>query len=108
MLSSCIPALLFSERLESDALEARDLGFEEAKIHERLSPVVLTFDVFDVGTVDQEDRDAAAVRASDQDVAQLTATQKPIGPEKQVICLKHASPPLDGESRSQLRWVRSR
>jgi hypothetical protein len=93
-----MPALLSSERLEGDRLQARDLGLEEAKVHERRAAVVVPLDVGDVGTVDQEDRDAAAVRASDQDVAQLAAAQKPIGPEKEVICLKHARLPWTGRA----------
>jgi hypothetical protein len=93
-----MPALLSSERFEGDRLQTRDLGLEEAKVHERRAAVVVPLDVLDVGTVDQEDRDTAAVRASDQDVAQLTATQKPKGPEKQVIGLKHARLPWTGRA----------
>jgi hypothetical protein len=93
-----IPALLSSKRLEGDALKARYFGLEEAKVHERRAAVVLTFDVVDA--VDLKHRDAAAVRASDDDVAQLAAAQKPEGSEEQVIGLKHVRLPLRGEPDS--------
>jgi hypothetical protein len=69
----CIPTLLSSKRLKGDALEARHLGLEEAKVHERRA-AVLPLDVLDARTVDQEDRDTAAIHASDQDLPKLTAT----------------------------------
>jgi hypothetical protein len=93
---SSIPTLLSSERLESDALEARDLGLEEAKVYERRAAVILSLGVVDA--VDLEDRDTAAVGASDHDLAQLAATQKPKGPKKKIIGLKHTRLPFTGRA----------
>jgi hypothetical protein len=80
--TSCIPALLSSKRLESDALETRDLGLEEAKVHERRTTEVLALDVPYAGTVNREDRHSLAVRAPDQDLTKLAASQKAEGAQE--------------------------
>jgi hypothetical protein len=71
-----IPALLSAKRLPSDALEARDLGLEEAEVHQTRTVEVLPLDVVDAGRLDAEERHRPAVDVPDEDLVQLTAAHK--------------------------------
>jgi hypothetical protein len=95
---SCITALLSSKRLEGDALEARDLGLEEAEVHQTRTLEVLTLGVVDAGAVDPEESHRTTVDQPDDDVAQLTAAHEPEGTEEQVIGLEHACLPWTGRA----------
>jgi hypothetical protein len=91
-------ALLSSKRLESDALEARDLGLEEAEVHQTWTVEVLAFGIVDAVAVDPEEGHGTAVDQPDNDVAQLATTHEPEGPEEQVIGLEHACLPWTGRA----------
>lgn len=77
-------------------LQARDLGLEEAKVHQARTEV-LSLDVLDARAVDREDGDGPAVDAADQDLAQLAAAHEAESPEEKIVGLEHVSPPWKGE-----------
>jgi hypothetical protein len=79
VIFSSIAALLSSKRLEGDALEARDLGLEEAEVHQTGTVEVLALDVLDAGSIDLEKRDRPSVDEPDHDLAQLAATHEAEG-----------------------------
>jgi hypothetical protein len=77
---SCIPALLSAKRLKSDALEARDLGFEEAEVQKTGTLEVFPRDVVDARGVDAEERHRPAVDVPDHDLMQLAAAHEAESP----------------------------
>jgi hypothetical protein len=87
--NTCIPALLSPQRLESDALEARDLGLEEAQVHQARAVEVLPLHVLDPIAFDCEDGDALAVGPVDLDIADLAATQQPEGAQEEIVRTQH-------------------
>jgi hypothetical protein len=103
---TCISTLLPAERLECEVLQARDLGLEQAQVHDRPAAVVLPLEVFHAGALDVEDRHPPPVDAPDHDAGELAATREPEGPEEEVLGLEHhrlpypfARPGLVEESR---------
>jgi hypothetical protein len=98
LIRRSIPALLSSKRLESDALEARDLGLEEAEVHQTWTVEVLPFDIVDTGGLDAKERHRPAVDVPDHDLMQLAAAHEAEGPEEQVIGLEHARLPWTGRA----------
>jgi hypothetical protein len=55
-LVTCISHLLPAECLESQVLQTRHLGLEEAQVHEGGATVILALDVIDAGAFNPEDR----------------------------------------------------
>ena len=91
-------ALLSSNGLKADALEALDFGFEEAEVHQTRTLEILTFGVVDAGAVDPKERHRAAVDEPDHDVAQFAATNEPEGTKEKIIGLEHARLPWTGRA----------
>jgi hypothetical protein len=62
-------ALLSSKRLERNRLEARDLGLEEAEVHQTGTVEILALDVIDARGIDLKERDRPSVDEPDHDLA---------------------------------------
>jgi hypothetical protein len=93
---TCIlPPLLFSDRVEGSVLETPHFRLQEPQVHEGRPSVIVPHGLLDIRAADREDRDAAAVRATDLDPLELAATHETEGPEEEVVCLEHACLPVD-------------
>jgi len=121
-------ALLSTECLEGQVLQARDFRLEKAQVHQRRAAVVLPLDVAHAGALDAEDRQPLPVHAPHLDAGEFAAAREPEGAEEEVFRLEHPAsllpagapvsptrrpPPgvahdLDSMRRVRLRWDGSR
>jgi hypothetical protein len=97
---TCIFPLLFSEGREGPVLQPPYLELQQLEVHRRLAAVVVAFGRVYVRARDPEDRDPAAVRATQLDTDELTAAGEREATQEKVVGLKHVSPPCPVEAPS--------
>jgi hypothetical protein len=84
-----MPALLSSQRLESDAFETRHFGLEDAKVDERRAAVVLAGDILDGRPLDLEEGHASAAYALHMHVHHFGTSGKGQGAQEKVVRADH-------------------
>src|SRR5260370_9594385 len=107
-LLTCISPLLLPERLESQALQAGDLGLQEAQVDQRRTTVVLALHLLHALSLDAEDGQPPPVDAAHLYAAKLTAAGEPEGAQVEVLGHQHGITSRAAAPRSALRGNQAR